>query len=240
MSDTMQSLDQLSAAEDGRAGSAEIRQEGRQAGPRLCHRQAQGRGRPRLDQARRRQDHRQHPRGRSLFRPSGAAHDDPAAAGRRRPRRPVRRDLHRRRRRSVGPGRRRASRHLQGADQFRAGSARRAEEGRLPDPRLRAWSSARSTAAPRRAVRSSSRSANRFVKFAANAACRNTERAPSGALFCCVFVDAVDAVFRENLSCACTTDCQDGPPSLRPGDGAPFQARRHAVASQTSGGPHVA
>ena len=44
-------------------------------------------------------------------------------------------DLHRRRRRSVGPGRRRASRHLQGADLFRAGSARRAEEGRLPDPR---------------------------------------------------------------------------------------------------------
>jgi len=35
-----------------------------------------------------------------------------------------------------GPGRCRASRHLQGADLFRAGSARRPEEGRLPDPRL--------------------------------------------------------------------------------------------------------
>ena len=31
----------------------------------------------------------QHPRSRNLFRPSGAAHDDPAAAGRSRPRRPV-------------------------------------------------------------------------------------------------------------------------------------------------------
>ena len=88
MAETIQSLEQLSTLKP-RAGTAdpEIRPEGRQVRPRLCHRQAQGRGRPRLDQARRRQDHRQHPRGRSLFRPPGAAHDDPAAAGRRRPRR---------------------------------------------------------------------------------------------------------------------------------------------------------
>ena len=40
------------------------------------------------------------------------------------------------RRRPVRPGRRGAPRHLQGADLFRAGAARRAQEGRLPDPRL--------------------------------------------------------------------------------------------------------
>ena len=39
------------------------------------------------------------------------------------------------RRRSFGSGGRRASRHLQGADLLRAGSPRRAQEGRLPDPR---------------------------------------------------------------------------------------------------------
>ena len=39
-------------------------------------------------------------------------------------------------RRLVGPGRRGASRHLQGADLLRAGSARRAQARRLPDPRL--------------------------------------------------------------------------------------------------------
>src|SRR4029078_6736241 len=46
-------------------------------------------------------------------------------------RRPIRRHLRGGRRRSVGPGRRRASWHLEGADLLRAGSARRAEEGRL-------------------------------------------------------------------------------------------------------------
>ena len=51
------------------------------------------------------------------------------------PRRPVRHHRHRHRRRPVGPGRRGAPRHLQGADLLRAGPARRAQEGRLPDPR---------------------------------------------------------------------------------------------------------
>ena len=74
----------VDAQAGGRAAGAEICAEARQAGPRLCHRQAQERRRPRVDQARRRQDHRQRPPGRDLFRPSGAAHDDPAAAGRRR------------------------------------------------------------------------------------------------------------------------------------------------------------
>ena len=41
--------------------------------------------------------------------------------------RPVRRDRHRLRRRPVGPGRRGAPRHLAGARQVRAGSARRHE-----------------------------------------------------------------------------------------------------------------
>src|SRR4030095_8107713 len=53
-----------------------------------------------------------------------------------RARRQVRRHLHGRRRRSVGPGGCRASRHLEGVDELRARSARRPEEGRLPDPRL--------------------------------------------------------------------------------------------------------
>src|SRR6202171_5975697 len=66
----------------------------------------------------------------------GAGVDDPAAAGRGSPRGAVRRDLHRGRWRSVGPGRRGASRHLEGADLFRAGSARRSEKGRLSHPRL--------------------------------------------------------------------------------------------------------
>ena len=54
--------------------------------------------------------------GRDLFRAAGAAHDHPAAARRRQPPGPVRRDLHGFRRRALGPGRRRAPRHLQGAD----------------------------------------------------------------------------------------------------------------------------
>ena len=54
--------------------------------------------------------------------------------------------LHGRRRRAVRPGRRGAARHQPRADQLRAGSARHPEGGRLPDPRLAAWSSARNTA----------------------------------------------------------------------------------------------
>ena len=67
------------------------RAQDRRPGPRLRHRQAQERHRPRLDQAGQGQDHHQRPRPGDLLRPSGAAHDDrPAAAGHR-PRRPVRR-----------------------------------------------------------------------------------------------------------------------------------------------------
>ncbi len=47
----------------------------RRAGPRLCHRQAQGRRRPRLDQARHRPDHRQRQGDERVFRPPGAADD---------------------------------------------------------------------------------------------------------------------------------------------------------------------
>ena len=60
MAETIQSLDQLSQLKTGGARSAQAREEGRQVQPRLRHRQAQGRGRPRLDQAGRRQGHRQH------------------------------------------------------------------------------------------------------------------------------------------------------------------------------------
>ena len=78
MAETVQSLEATwSAPEAGRRRrSAEVRAEARRPGPRLRHRQAQGRGRPRLDQAGHRQDHRQRPRRRRLFRASGAAHDD--------------------------------------------------------------------------------------------------------------------------------------------------------------------
>ena len=85
MAETMQSARRAVFAQArGGAAAAEIRAEARQAGPRLRHRQAQGRGRPRLDQDGRRQDHHQRSAGRDLFCPAGAAHDDPAAAGRRR------------------------------------------------------------------------------------------------------------------------------------------------------------
>ena len=69
----------LSTLKPAGARSAEIRQEARQAGPRLCHRQAQERRRPRLDQAGHRQDLVNGRDDRSLFRPSGAAHDHPAS-----------------------------------------------------------------------------------------------------------------------------------------------------------------
>ena len=52
------------------------------------------------------------------------------------PQRPIRRHLHCFRRRSVGPGRRGSPRPLQGADELRARSARRAQARRLPHPRL--------------------------------------------------------------------------------------------------------
>jgi hypothetical protein len=70
----------------------------------------------------------------ALFRPSGAAMmlQQPIVAANRAT---SSTSSHRRRRRPLRPGRRRASRHLQGADLLRAGAARRAQEGRLPDPR---------------------------------------------------------------------------------------------------------
>src|SRR5438874_2256511 len=75
------------------------------------------------------------PRGRSLFRPPGAAHADPAAAGRDQSQRPVRRHLHGVRRRPLRPGRRGAARTIEGAPRLRARPARRPQEGRVPDPR---------------------------------------------------------------------------------------------------------
>jgi hypothetical protein len=85
MSDTVNSLSDLQGLirRCGHCGfrrracrhpSAPLRQqEARQAGPRLCHRPPQGRRRPRVDQARHRQDHGQWPRSGSLFRASHAA-----------------------------------------------------------------------------------------------------------------------------------------------------------------------
>ncbi len=58
----LKSLDALNSARQPRRPQAAAPvhvQKLRRPGPRLCHRQAQERGRPRLDQARHRQDHRQ-------------------------------------------------------------------------------------------------------------------------------------------------------------------------------------
>ena len=73
----------------------------------------------------------------------------------------VRRRLHRRRRRPLRPGRRGAPRPVRAHDLFRARTSWRPQEGRLPDPRQPRRSSARSTASPRPAAASSSRSAKR-------------------------------------------------------------------------------
>ena len=75
-------------------------------------------------------------------------------------RRPVRRDLHGLGRRPVRPGRRGAPRHLEGADEFRAGSARRAQARRLPHPRLARGRAQEIRPAPKPAARSSSPSAD--------------------------------------------------------------------------------
>ena len=84
MAETMQTLEELSDAQAGGSGpaGAQVRAEARQAGPRLCHRQPQGSGGAGLDQDGRRQDRDQRPSGGDLFCPAGAAHADPAAAGR--------------------------------------------------------------------------------------------------------------------------------------------------------------
>ena len=76
------------------------------------------------------------------------------------PCRPVRHPGHGQGWRPLRPGRRRAPRSVQGADLLRARAARHPQEGRLPDARFAYRRSARSTAAPRPAVRSSSPSAD--------------------------------------------------------------------------------
>ena len=86
MAETVQSLEGLSPRSSRRrlnteaqARVPETRQAGRAPTP---NRQAQERRRPRLDQAGLRQNRRSTTRpGRSLLRPSGVAHADPAAAG---------------------------------------------------------------------------------------------------------------------------------------------------------------
>ena len=89
------------------------RPEARRSGPRLCHRQAQGRHRPRLDQAAAPAASRSTARTRPMYfaRPVLQMMIAPAVPGDR-SRRPVRHRCARFRRRSVGPGRRGASRHL--------------------------------------------------------------------------------------------------------------------------------
>src|SRR6185437_11022432 len=70
-----------------------------------------------------------------VFRAAGAAHDHRAALPGGEPHGTVRRLLYRGRRRSLGPGRRGASRHQPRADQLRAGAASDAEIGRVPHAR---------------------------------------------------------------------------------------------------------
>ena len=101
-------------------GSARPCPEARQARTRLRHRQAQERGRPRLDQAGQGPGDRQRQAARHLFRPARAADDPEPAARRRQPHHPVRPDRHRHRRRPLRPGRRGPPRHRQGADLLRA------------------------------------------------------------------------------------------------------------------------
>ena len=78
----------------------------------------------------RRQDRDQYPHDRSLFRAAGAAHADPAAARRDQPQWAVRHHLHRVRAAIVGPGRRGASRHLEGAAGLRADPRGALKKGR--------------------------------------------------------------------------------------------------------------
>ena len=84
MAETINSLEDLGTASGCRRRSrcSGACAEARRAGPRLRHRQAQERHRPRLDQAGYRQDHGQRQGLQRLLRPPGAA-DDPAAADRR-------------------------------------------------------------------------------------------------------------------------------------------------------------
>ena len=200
MAETVQSLEGLATPQAGCARSAEIREEGRCAGPCLCHRQAQERRRARLDQAWLRQDPRQHQGRGSVFRASGAADADPAAAGRHQSRRTIRRHLHRLRRRSVRPGRRGASRLGQGADLFRAGFAWRAQAGRVSSPAIRAWSNARNTVGQRRGARSSSRSASRSTSL--------QKARQKRAFFVCGF--AIVRIFIESVYLTATRDWPAG------------------------------
>ena len=94
MAETIQSLDQLSASKPAVPEAPKYVQK------LDTHGRAYATGKRKDAVARvwlkprHRQDHRQRPRVRGLFRPPGAADDDPAAARHREPRRPVRRHRH--------------------------------------------------------------------------------------------------------------------------------------------------
>jgi len=78
----------------------------------------------------------------------------------------------------------RASRHLEGADLLRAGSARRVEEGRLPDPRLPHRGAQEVRPRQGAQVVPVLEALIASLKFAAIAAfMKRKERAPGGALF---------------------------------------------------------
>ncbi len=104
----------------------------------------------------------QRPPGGNLFCPAGAAHDDPAAAGRCRTARANTMSFARSRAADLS-GQAGAVRHgtVEGADAARARSARRCSSAAASSPATRASSSARNTAAPKPAEASSSRSGNR-------------------------------------------------------------------------------
>ncbi len=99
--------------------------------------------------------------GGNLFCPAGAAHADPAAAGRGQPPGPIRRRLHGVGRRPVGPGRRGASRPVQGADAARAGFAAVLKRGGFLTRDSARGRAQEVRQAPKRAEASSSRSGNR-------------------------------------------------------------------------------
>jgi hypothetical protein len=137
------------------------RPQGRFAWPFLRDRQAQERCCPRLGQAGLRQDRRQRQGIRGILRTPGSA-DDPAPADRCGcPRRPVRHHRNGCRRRSFRPGRCRSSRHLQGLTYFEPGLRPVLKKGGFLTRDSRVVER-KKYGRPRPAVRSSSRSVNRF------------------------------------------------------------------------------
>ena len=78
-SDLKSTLIKAKSADEAEAADQRQGQSRRQ-GPRLRHRQAQERGRPRLDKTRPRRDHRQRQGREDLFRAARAAHDFASAA----------------------------------------------------------------------------------------------------------------------------------------------------------------